>query len=202
MVGPSQDFSFKKADPVGFKIPETSHTNLYIHIPFCKNMCPYCPYNSVRYAKGCEKEYAACLLKEIELYYQKLGKIEISSVYIGGGTPTNMIDGIPIILERLQKRFHLAKNIAIEMSVSDINKKIIEKCKDCGINMVSVGVQSFHAKYLKLLKRNYSRKEIEHAVTLLKEGGFDVQQGLVCHERRTFSFKDSYISHRISIKTG
>ncbi len=173
MVGPSQDFSFKKVDPAGFKIPQINHTNLYIHIPFCTNMCPYCPYNRIKYENGCEKEYMDCLLKEIELYYQKLGKIEISTIYIGGGTPTNLIDGIPVILERLQKRFHAAKKIAIETSVSDINKNVIKKCKDCGINMVSVGVQSFHPKYLKLLGRNYNRQEIEHAVNLLKEGGFD-----------------------------
>ncbi len=174
LLGPSQDFSFKRAETGSFIIPDTSGTNLYIHIPFCKSMCPYCPYNTVKYEKGCEKEYLDSLLKEIDIYYARLGKINISSAYIGGGTPTNLIDEIPVLIDKLSKRFNIIKDIAIETSVSDINKNIVKKLKDCGINMVSVGVQSFHSKYLKLLERKYGAHEIEPAMDLLKEAGFEL----------------------------
>jgi len=94
LIGTEQEFVFKHIDSID--LPRIDKIDLYIHIPFCKNMCPYCPYNKVKYDKKLIKPYVNAMLNEIEQYYKRLGKIEISSIYIGGGTPTNLIDELAL----------------------------------------------------------------------------------------------------------
>ncbi len=172
LVGTEQDFIFKKADINDFEIPAIKKTNLYIHIPFCKSMCPYCPYNRVKYDKEMIDPYIEALLKEIEIYSQKPEKIEISSIYIGGGTPTNAIDELEIVINKVRKCFNIVGDIAIETTIADINEYNIQKLRSFGINMISIGVQSFDDKYLKLLGRNYISNDIEPAIKLLKSAKF------------------------------
>ncbi|MBN1916059.1 radical SAM protein [Candidatus Dojkabacteria bacterium] len=168
-VGKEQNFTFRKVDPSSFTIPMVSKTNLYIHIPFCKSMCPYCPYNRVSYNKEQITSYIKSLLREIEKYSDKLGKIEIGSVYIGGGTPTNAIDELGIIIKTIKEKFIIIGDIAIETTIADIKPDIIRKMESYGINMISVGVQSFDNKYLEFLGRNYRSEAIKPAITLLKK---------------------------------
>jgi coproporphyrinogen III oxidase-like Fe-S oxidoreductase len=103
LIGRKQKFVFTKSIMDSFSIPKMEEINLYIHIPFCKSMCPYCPYNRVRYEKHLIKRYFDALSKEIDIYAQKLGKIKINSIYIGGGTPTNAIDELAIVVEKVKK---------------------------------------------------------------------------------------------------
>lgn len=88
-VGKKQKFVFLKAKDI--ELFYLKKIDLYIHIPFCKNMCPYCPYNRIAYNKELVQPYLKGVLNEIDLYYKILGKIEIPSIYIGGGTPTNLM---------------------------------------------------------------------------------------------------------------
>ena len=89
-------------------------------------MCPYCPYNRILYDKKLVQPYLKAILNEIEFYYKKFGKIKISSIYIGGGTPTNLIDELVIILNFLREKFIISDNIYIETSPTDLNKNIIK----------------------------------------------------------------------------
>ena len=154
-------------------LPAIKNTNLYIHIPFCKSLCPYCPYNRVRYHKNLVAPYIKALLKEIDLYANAAGHIDISSVYIGGGTPTNAIDELGVVIDQIRKSFQITGDIAIETTVADINQHCVDAMKKIGINMISLGVQSFDDRLLKLLGRNYRSNQIEPAITMLKQSGFD-----------------------------
>jgi oxygen-independent coproporphyrinogen-3 oxidase len=154
-VGSSQDFFFKKVDYNSFEISAADKINLYIHVHFCKSLCPYCPYNRIKYDEKLVKPYTKSLLKEIDLYAGKLGKIEVSSIYIGGGTPTNIVNELGIIIDKIKTVFEVSADIAIETTVSDINDYTLKKLKQYGINLVSLGVQSFSNKYLKMLGRDY-----------------------------------------------
>jgi len=173
LVGKDQNFIFSKFDQNKCKVPQTQRTNLYVHIPFCKSMCPYCPYNRVRYKKELIRPYIKSLLKEIEIYHKKLGTIEISSVYIGGGTPTNAIDELEEVINKIKKCFDVTGDIAIETTISDINEDNVKKLRSHGVNMVSVGVQSFKDKFLNYLGRNYTSNEIISALNILKSANFD-----------------------------
>jgi oxygen-independent coproporphyrinogen-3 oxidase len=173
LVGKKQNFVFSKFDHRKSELPKTDKTNLYVHIPFCKSMCPYCPYNRVRYQKKLIKPYIKALLKEIELYHRELGDIEISSIYIGGGTPTNAINELEEVIAKIKNTFNVTGDIAIETTISDINKYNVKKLRSYGVNMISVGVQNFNDNYLKLLGRNYTSQDVKQAINILKQANFD-----------------------------
>lgn len=173
LIGGEQEFVFRRVDTEYGLIPEVERISIYVHIPFCKSLCPYCPYNRVRYDAGLAESYVEALSKEIALYAAKIGRAEVSSIYIGGGTPTNLIDGLARVLDEIRLRFDVVGDIAIETSVADITPDNIRKLKEYGVNVLSVGVQSFNDKYLKLLGRNYRARQIEPAMELLSSGEFD-----------------------------
>ncbi|MCD6579978.1 radical SAM protein [bacterium] len=170
LVGKEQDFTFYRAN--NFELPEIKKIDLYIHIPFCKNMCPYCPYNKVKYDKNLVLPFLNAILNEIDLYYEKLGKIEISSIYIGGGTPTNLIDELGIILKKVKDRFNVTGDICIETNPNDISRYVVKKLTEYGIDLVSLGVQSFNDKFLNLIGRNYSSHIVKPAIDLILQENF------------------------------
>jgi oxygen-independent coproporphyrinogen-3 oxidase len=166
------DYTFHKFEnrPISFE----RGTGLYIHIPFCKNMCPYCPYSKVPYNKALVNEFKNALVKEIQLYAQQLGKTLFSSLYIGGGTPTLTIDALADILEELRKHFIMDGQVGIEANPEDINEQVAGEIRSLGCNLVSLGVQSFQRKLLIEIGRNYTSETALRAVEVLRKQGFDV----------------------------
>ncbi len=170
LVGSDSRFVFHAIDAVEF--PAIDKTGLYIHIPFCKNTCPYCPYNKIAYDSRLVEPYLEAMLIEIERYHAHLGGIEISSIYIGGGTPTNLIDELGVILRRIRDRFVVTGDICIETNPSDINEETVRKLVDYGVGMVSLGVQSFDDRYLQLIGRNYTADILHPTIASLLSSGF------------------------------
>jgi oxygen-independent coproporphyrinogen III oxidase len=72
-VGKEQDFVFKKREAI--LLPRLRKIDLYLHIPFCKTLCPYCPYNRIKYDENLIGPYTIAVLNEIDQYYSRLGKI-------------------------------------------------------------------------------------------------------------------------------
>ena len=172
LVGKDQKFFLEKVNVNEIKFPKIKKIGIYIHIPFCKSLCPYCPYLRIKYTKDLVSPYLDAVLKEINIYHKKFGKIEISSIYIGGGTPTNLIDELGDMLSEIKEKFIVCGDICIETSVADINEPTVKKLKDYGITMISIGVQSFQKKFLKLLGRNYKAEDIESRVEIVKNANF------------------------------
>lgn len=170
LIGSEQEFIFKQVDDI--KFPSIEKMDMYIHIPFCKNNCPYCPYNKIKYDKSLVGPYLKAILTEIEQYYNRLGRTKITSIYIGGGTPTNLIDELGVIIRRIKDRFIITGNICIETTPSDLNKKTVSKLVSYGINLVSLGVQSFNNKYLQLIGRNYQASILYPVIELLLSSNF------------------------------
>jgi oxygen-independent coproporphyrinogen III oxidase len=170
LIGKQQSFVFTRQNNPAF--PPLAAINLYIHIPFCKNICPYCPYNRIKYDKNLAGIYTQAILKEIEQYHIKLGRIEISSIYIGGGTPTTITDELGIILKSVREKFKVTGDICIETSPGDLNEDIITKLKAFGTGLISLGVQSFDDGCLKALGRNYDSAQVHSAVNLLLAANF------------------------------
>jgi oxygen-independent coproporphyrinogen-3 oxidase len=133
-----------------------SNSGLYIHIPFCENFCPYCPYYKIRYNKDTALEYKKALIKEIDLYYEMFGPVTFSSLYIGGGTPTLMTDEIGEVLEHINKRFKIKGSLGIETNPRNIDKDTARKLKSLGFNLISLGIQSFNNDVLRKIGRNYN----------------------------------------------
>ncbi len=170
LVGREQKFIFTQRDSITY--PVIDKLDLYIHIPFCKSMCPYCPYNRIAYNKDLVKPYLDALLQEVKQYHLRFGNIEITSIYIGGGTPTNMIDELQILLDEIRKKFVISGDICIETSPNDLNVSMIEKMERMGISLLSIGIQSFENDHLKTLGRNYDAAMAEEALKLAVAANF------------------------------
>lgn len=129
---------------------------IYVHIPFCNTLCPFCPYNKVQYDKSLAASYKDALIKEINMVGKLNKKAKrISSVYFGGGSPALMSEELSDIMIALRNNFNITSSIGIELHPRDINKDTLINLKSIGFDMVSIGIQSFEEKCLKVLGREY-----------------------------------------------
>src|SRR4030065_2223073 len=152
---------------------DVKDSGLYFHIPFCKKLCPFCPYYKVEYDEGLLKDFIRALIKEIEVAAALTGKrIDIESIYFGGGSPSLAIDYLPQIMASVRSLFNVRGNMGIELHPSDINEGLLKKLKDCGFNMISIGVQSFQDKCVAALERD--NIDSLGKLALVKKFKFDV----------------------------
>ena len=127
---------------------------LYFHIPFCKKICPFCPYYKVEYDKSLVKNFHSVLLKEIKLVSGlSVKRKDIESIYFGGGTPALMVDYLPEIIDLVKSLFNIKGNMGIELHPRDINETLLGKLRKCGFNMISIGIQAFQDKCISTLER-------------------------------------------------
>ncbi|MCX8011749.1 MAG: radical SAM protein, partial [Desulfobacterota bacterium] len=113
---------------------------LYLHVPFCEELCPYCSFHRIVFQESIAKEYFSALRREINLY-KDLG-YDFRAVYVGGGTPTVLIDELASTLERVKKIYSVAE-ISVETNPNHLTPNNLKLLKDIGVNRLSVGVQSF-----------------------------------------------------------
>ncbi len=171
LVGERGRFVFEPQRSVD--LPPLSRIDLYVHIPFCRSLCPFCPYNRVPYREDLRAPYLGALLAEADAYRSRLGAVEIGSVYIGGGTPTTMLDELGALLRHLRKRFVVEGPVAVETLPSDLDAKNLAKLRAYGVELLSIGVQSFDDRFLKRLGRGYRADILAPAITRALAAGFD-----------------------------
>ncbi len=144
---------------------------VYIHIPFCKSICSYCDFCKMFYHTGWVNKYLKVLRTEMKDQY--LGE-KISSIYIGGGTPSCLSEEEIIYLLDSIQIFHKAKDceITFECNVNDITKEKLAILKSYGINRLSIGVESFQEKKLILMGRNHTFLEVQEKMKMIRGMGF------------------------------
>ncbi|WP_456437394.1 coproporphyrinogen III oxidase family protein [Desulfurobacterium sp.] len=124
---------------------------LYIHVPYCEEVCPFCCFNSydINKYRHTIKEYFEAVKEEIKMY-RDLG-YDFNSAYVGGGTPTTVPDELAEILEFIRKEFNITE-ISIEANprISDETVKIFQ---NAGLDRLSIGIQSFNNQLLKEIGR-------------------------------------------------
>ena len=172
LTDPADDFTFRRYNPQD-QITLRSGTGLYIHIPFCTHFCPYCPYLKIRYSKATALAYKEALIREIRLYHDLFGRAGFSSLYIGGGTPTLMLDELEEVLEHLHRSFNIKGDLAIETNPNDVNRGVVTKLGSLGFNLVSLGIQSFDDRYLRQIGRDYDAPVAVKALETVGAGDFD-----------------------------
>ena len=146
---------------------------IYIHIPFCKQKCSYCDFVSFANKETYEHEYIEAVKKEIE--YKSKTKYNISTIYIGGGTPSYISEKYIVdILNVINKKFEVAENaeITIEVNPGTVDKKKLETYKEAGINRLSIGLQSTNNSILKQIGRIHTYEQFYDTYKLAKEVGF------------------------------
>ena len=159
--------------PRSLELPQVSSADLYIHIPFCKSLCPYCPYNRVLYDAALVPPYVEAMHTEIDRYFGLFGAIEVDSIYIGGGTPTTILDELGPILDHIRKRFRHQGIIAVETTPDDLDAENLRKLRALGVNLLSIGVQSFDDRYLRLIGRKYPASILRPVISSALSAGFD-----------------------------
>ncbi|MDF2607420.1 MAG: coproporphyrinogen oxidase [Bacillales bacterium] len=141
---------------------------VYIHIPFCTQICNYCDFNKV-YAKGQNiDKYLEALEKEISLYVSE--SVEVETIYIGGGTPTALNKNQLVkLLTIIHRYFNVNSNteFTIEANPGDIDTEKIKILKHNGINRISLGVQSFNDKLLKIIGREHTALQATKSIELI-----------------------------------
>ena len=145
---------------------------VYIHIPFCKTICSYCDFCKMFYNQKWINDYLDSLEKEIDSLYK--GE-EVSTIYIGGGTPNCLSFNELERLFKIISKFNKAKNVeyTIECNVELLNRAQVNLFKEYGINRVSVGVQTFNPKFLKLLNRHHTKEQVFNKINMLKDANIN-----------------------------
>ncbi len=124
---------------------------LYLHIPFCEELCTYCSFHRVKFQADLAREYYAALRKEIQMYYQH-GGYNFKSLYIGGGTPTILLDELAATIEWV-KRFYSIEEISVETNPNHLTNEKLLALKNVGVDRLSVGVQTFDDEILRTTGR-------------------------------------------------
>lgn len=141
-------------------------SGIYIHFPFCKKKCLYCAFYSTGNFQH-YNSYLNTLLKEIDLRKNYLEDKTINTLYLGGGTPTLLkIQDIETIIQKLEKNFTFSSNLefTIEGNPEQLTLDYICDLKKLGVNRVSIGIQSFNDKILKLIGRTHDAHQAHCAI--------------------------------------
>ena len=161
--------------------------SLYIHIPWCVQKCPYCDFNSHGLKSDLpEKEYVAHLLDDLAIDAKRIGDRPVETIFIGGGTPSLFSsEAMADILSGVKQRVNLSDTAEITM---EANPGTVEAGKfagfyQAGVNRISVGIQSFQPKHLKVLGRIHNESQAENAVKQAHSAGLptfnlDLMHGL------------------------
>lgn len=160
---------------------------LYIHIPWCVQKCPYCDFNS-HAQKGVlpEKEYIAHLLSDLEIDARRVGNREVTSVFIGGGTPSLFSpEAIGRLLNGAKQRIRFAPNAEVTMEANPGTAEAhrLAGYVDAGVNRFSLGIQSFEPNHLAALGRIHDDKQALRAIQMAQNSGvnsfnLDLMHGL------------------------
>ncbi|MCK5051011.1 MAG: radical SAM family heme chaperone HemW [Candidatus Cloacimonetes bacterium] len=164
---------------------------IYIHVPFCLKKCSYCSFFSIEFSKEASNRFVKYLKKEINLFKQKY-QVKPKTIYFGGGTPSLLTAGQ---INSIISQFDISKTeeITLECNPVNINNKFVDNLKTTQINRISMGIQSFQDKELKVLGRLHKADEIGNAYKILRDHGYnnislDLIYGLPNQTRKDVEF--------------
>ena len=148
---------------------------LYLHVPFCVKKCNYCDFLSKEATEEEKEAYVDALIKEIKSYKKFAGNYKVSTVFVGGGTPSCLrAEQTKRIFDALYEIFEFVKHpeITTEMNPGTVDREKLEVYKACGINRLSIGMQSVKDENLKVLGRIHNFEQLLEAYQLAREAGF------------------------------
>lgn len=149
---------------------------LYIHIPFCARKCEYCDFLSWSAGEEEREQYVEALLLEIESYRGFAKGYRVSTVFIGGGTPSVLLPKqMERILQKVYEVFELEKRpeITIEINPGTVDEEKLQCYKENGVNRLSMGLQSVNDEKLRLLGRIHTYQDFVGSYELARKVGFD-----------------------------
>jgi oxygen-independent coproporphyrinogen-3 oxidase len=148
---------------------------IYIHIPFCKKLCFYCDFYHVISSED-RSAFTSALIKEISLRKNYIGTQSVSTIYLGGGTPSVLsIKELKIILNEINIHFRVEAEceITVELNPDDVNTTYLTGLKNLNINRISLGIQSWRDSDLKMLNRRHDSAQAARALKETLGAGFE-----------------------------
>lgn len=150
---------------------------LYIHIPFCISKCNYCDFYSIGGADQEKKDrYVSALVSHMKEYKIQAKNYIVSSVYIGGGTPSLLSETqLKVIMRAVKKNFRLSSRCEISMEVNPgtVTDSKLKTMRKLGINRLSIGAQSFDDEELSVCGRKHKSEDIYSCITSARKAKFD-----------------------------
>ena len=129
--------------------------SLYIHIPFCKRICPYCDFVKFIYNESFLNQYLEELKKDLDQLIKK--RYKFKTIYIGGGTPSILSSSqICDLFSKITPLLEDSYEFTIELNPENIDENILKTLKNNKINRISIGIQTFNTRLLKLIDRDYA----------------------------------------------
>lgn len=161
---------------------------LYIHIPFCRSICTFCPFTrSLKQNDSTVNKYVDALIKEIEMksQYSTITAIPIEAIFFGGGSPSILSSrNFRRINIALRNSFDLSnlREFSVEMSLPDLSLEKIHAMKEIGVTHARFGIQTFNKEYRRHFKLTSPLNAINEQVPLLKKNfpivSFDMMYGM------------------------
>lgn len=167
---------------------------IYIHIPFCVRKCSYCDFLSAPAGEEVRASYVDALRREIRTNRALAKEYEVSTVFLGGGTPSILEDSqLAGILEELKSCFLIRPQaeITVECNPGTLTRQKLSCYRQAGVNRLSLGLQSAQERELRILGRIHTWEEFRESFTLAREAGFsninvDLMSGLPGQTRRSW----------------
>jgi len=146
---------------------------IYIHVPFCKKACHYCNFHFSVSLKT-KNDFIAALLKEIPLQQNYLQQETITSIYLGGGTPSLLEEeDLARIFAELRVQFSISETaeLTLEANPDDITAEKLKIWQQVGINRLSIGIQSFFDQDLQWMNRAHNAAQAKDCIVLAQQAG-------------------------------
>lgn len=145
-------FVFRKEYDQILPYEKCQNLGLYVHIPFCKRLCGFCPYCKELYSEETCNRYLDALIREIHMVGGQQKK-RATSLYFGGGTPALAAEQLKEIITALGEHFTITQGIGVELHPDNVTVPVLRTLRDAGVTKLSIGVQSFQQKYQSILGR-------------------------------------------------
>jgi oxygen-independent coproporphyrinogen-3 oxidase len=156
----------------------TYNPGLYLHIPFCSAICPYCDFAVLTGGPERRTRFADHLISEISLWAPERSTFEgIDTIYFGGGTPSALApEDIARILGAVRENLSVQEGawVSFEANPEDVNPERVRAWRNLGVRFLSLGIQSFDADALRFLGRRHTAEEARQSVEIARAAGFDM----------------------------
>ena len=174
---------------------DKNNLELYIHMPFCVKKCEYCDFLSFPAETNTQIKYVHALLNEIRFYGDKMRASRVSTIYIGGGTPSWLEpELVTAVMDQIYKSFQVYEDaeISIECNPGTVTAAKLQAYRRAGINRLSIGLQSTNNTELKTLGRIHTYEQFLKTYELARNEGFtninvDLMSGLPRQSAESFA---------------
>lgn len=163
------------------KNSQKTGAGVYIHVPFCERLCPYCDFAVSVKVDIPHEEYSAAVIGELRRRQDELAGRSVQTIYFGGGTPSLLsVSALERLIDEVHRLFDVDDDVEVTMEANpnQVHGERLKAWASIGINRLSIGCQSFQDRHLKALRRNHdgahARRAVEAALEVMGRVSMDL----------------------------